>query len=30
MNDCTERHPAAACDEPAREGQEGMPKVGTA
>jgi hypothetical protein len=30
MSDCTERHPAAPADGLAGEGQERMPKVGTA
>lgn len=30
MNDCTERHPAAPDNGLAGEGQESMPKVGTA
>jgi hypothetical protein len=30
MTDCTERHPAEARDGLAGEGQEGMPKEGTA
>ena len=30
MSDCTERHSAAPNDGPACEGQERMPKAGTA
>jgi hypothetical protein len=30
MTDCTERHSAAPMDGLAGEGQEGMPKVGSA